>query len=46
MRNTVVPCRLGEHNEYVYKQILDISDEEYADLEAEGHIRTEYSPVV
>ena len=29
---------LGEHNPYVYKEILGVSDEEYARLEAEGHI--------
>jgi crotonobetainyl-CoA:carnitine CoA-transferase CaiB-like acyl-CoA transferase len=38
------PVRLGEHNEYVYKQLLGVSDAEYAQLEAEGHIGTEYAP--
>ena len=38
------PVRLGEHNEYVYKELLGISDEEYRELEAEGHIGTEYAP--
>lgn len=37
------PCRLGEHNEYVYKQVLGISNEEYAQLETEGHIGTDYA---
>jgi crotonobetainyl-CoA:carnitine CoA-transferase CaiB-like acyl-CoA transferase len=37
------PVLLGEHNEYVYKTILGVSDEEYAELEAEGHIGTEYA---
>ncbi len=32
---------LGEHNEYVYKEVLGYTDEEYARLEAEGHIGTE-----
>jgi crotonobetainyl-CoA:carnitine CoA-transferase CaiB-like acyl-CoA transferase len=40
------PCRLGEHNEYVYKQVLGVSDEEYARLVAEGHIGTEYGPSI
>ena len=31
------PC-LGEHNEYVYKEILGISDEEYRKLAEEKHI--------
>ena len=40
------PCCLGEHNEYVYKQILKVSDEEYADLEKEGHIGTDFVPEI
>lgn len=40
------PCRLGEHNEYVYKEILGITDKEYAELEKEGHIGTEPAPGV
>jgi len=36
--------KLGEHNEYVYKQLLGYSDEEYARLEAEGHIGTAPAP--
>ena len=27
------PCRLGEHNEYVYKEVIGVSDEEYAELD-------------
>lgn len=38
------PVCLGEHNEYVYKDILGVSDEEYKQLEEEGHIGTEPSP--
>lgn len=38
------PVRLGEHNEYVYKELLGVSDEEYRELETEGHIGTEYAP--
>jgi crotonobetainyl-CoA:carnitine CoA-transferase CaiB-like acyl-CoA transferase len=38
------PVCLGEHNEYVYKDILGISDEEYAQLEQEGHVGTEPAP--
>lgn len=40
------PATFGEHNEYVYKDLLGVSDEEYAKLEADGHIATEYSPDV
>lgn len=35
---------LGEHNEYVYKEILGVSDEEYAELEREGHIGMDLVP--
>lgn len=38
------PVMLGEHNEYVYKTLLGVSDADYAELEAEGHIGTEYAP--
>jgi crotonobetainyl-CoA:carnitine CoA-transferase CaiB-like acyl-CoA transferase len=38
--------RLGEDNEYVYKQILGYSDKEYARLEREGHIGMDYAPQV
>jgi crotonobetainyl-CoA:carnitine CoA-transferase CaiB-like acyl-CoA transferase len=33
---------LGQDNEYVYKQLLGVSDEEYEQLVAEGHAGTEY----
>jgi len=35
------PC-LGEHNEFVYKEILGYSDEEMGDMLVEGVITTEY----
>jgi crotonobetainyl-CoA:carnitine CoA-transferase CaiB-like acyl-CoA transferase len=35
---------LGEHNEYVYKQVIGVSDEEYAELEREGHIGMDFVP--
>jgi crotonobetainyl-CoA:carnitine CoA-transferase CaiB-like acyl-CoA transferase len=38
--------RLGEDNEYVYKELLGISDEEYAELEREGHIGKDFAPHV
>ena len=40
------PCRLGEHNEYVYKEIIGVSDEEYAELEKTGHIGMDFAPNV
>jgi len=36
------PCCLGEDNEYVYKQILKISEEEYEELIKEQHIGMDY----
>ena len=37
---------LGEHNEYVYKELLGKSDTEYAALEKAGHIGMDYAPHV
>ncbi len=36
------PPLFGEHNEYVYKKIIGVSDEEYAELEKAGHIGMDY----
>ena len=36
--------RLGEDNEYVYKQIIGVTDEEYAELEHELHIGMDFVP--
>jgi crotonobetainyl-CoA:carnitine CoA-transferase CaiB-like acyl-CoA transferase len=38
--------RLGEDNEYVYKQLLGCSEEEYQQLEEAGHIGMDYDPSV
>ncbi len=35
---------LGEDNEYVYKQVIGVSDEEYAELEREKHIGMDFVP--
>ena len=40
------PCRLGEHNEYVYKELLGVTDEEYAELEKAGHIGMDFDPAI
>ena len=40
------PCRLGEHNRYVYRDLLGFSEEEYAELEREGHIGVDYHPSI
>jgi len=40
------PVMLGEHNEYVYKQVIEVSDDEYEKLVKEGHIGTDYVPEI
>ena len=37
------PCRLGEHNGYVYSELLGCSPKEYERMEVEGHIGTRYA---
>lgn len=36
------PCRLGEDNEYVYRQLLKLTDAEYEELVRLGHIGMDY----
>ena len=36
------PVQLGQDNEYVYKQVLGVSDQEYAELERLGHIGMDF----
>ena len=40
------PVTFGEHNDYVYRDVLKVSDAEYAALKAAGHIATEYDASV
>lgn len=40
------PVAFGEHNEYVYKELLGVGDDEYESLKAAGHIAMEYDPSV
>ncbi|HEY8491254.1 MAG TPA: CoA transferase, partial [Dehalococcoidia bacterium] len=40
------PVAMGEHNEYVYKELLGVSEEEYRRLEAEGHIAMDFDPSI
>jgi benzylsuccinate CoA-transferase BbsF subunit len=40
------PVALGEDNEYVYKEVMGLSDDEYTELENKGHIGTDYAPGV
>jgi len=38
------PCLFGEHNDYVYRELLGLSDEEIAKLAAEGHVADTFAP--
>ena len=40
------PALFGEHNDYVYRELLGLDDEECARLESAGHIATTYGPEV
>ncbi|MSQ40610.1 MAG: CoA transferase [Dehalococcoidia bacterium] len=40
------PVRLGEDNDYVYRDVLKVSEQEYNRLKALGQIGTEYAPHV
>lgn len=40
------PIMFGEHNDYVYRELLGYSDAEIEQLEAAGQITTEYAPHV
>jgi crotonobetainyl-CoA:carnitine CoA-transferase CaiB-like acyl-CoA transferase len=40
------PVTFGEHNDYVYREVLKLSEAEYDSLKAAGHIATEYDPSV
>ena len=40
------PVAFGEHNEYVYRELLGVEDEEYESLRAAGHIRREFDESV
>ncbi len=40
------PPLMGQHNEYVYKDILGVSEEEYRRLEGMGHIGMDMDPSV
>ncbi len=40
------PCRFGEHNDYVYREVLGLGDEEVERLSAAGHIADTYAPEI
>ncbi len=42
----IPPVAFGQDNDYVYRELLGVSDEEYERLVAEGHIAHEFDPAV
>ena len=38
------PVRLGEDNDYIYRDVLGLSEEEYDHLKALGQIGMDYAP--
>jgi benzylsuccinate CoA-transferase BbsF subunit len=46
VRTRTAPCLFGEHNDYVYREVLGLGDEEYERLTAAGHITDTYGPEV
>ena len=40
------PCNLGEHNNYVYRDLLGYDNDRYSQLESAGHIGAEFHPNV
>jgi len=40
------PCLFGEHTDYVYREVLGLSDAEVERLRADGHIADTYAPEV
>jgi crotonobetainyl-CoA:carnitine CoA-transferase CaiB-like acyl-CoA transferase len=40
------PVAFGQDNDYVYRELLKVSDEEYDRLVAEGHIATMFDPSI
>ena len=46
MRSAATPCMLGQDNEYVYKNVMGYSDEEYQKFIEMGHVGMDYDPDV
>ena len=38
------PCLFGEHNEYVYREVLGLSEEEFEKMRAGGHVADTFAP--
>jgi hypothetical protein len=40
------PVAMGEHNEYVYREVLGVDGEEYERLQRAGHVSMDYAATV
>jgi benzylsuccinate CoA-transferase BbsF subunit len=38
------PCLFGEHNEYVYRDVLGLSEDEFERMRATGHVADTFAP--
>jgi benzylsuccinate CoA-transferase BbsF subunit len=38
------PCLFGEHNEYVYREVLGLSEDEFERMRATGHVADTFAP--
>ena len=46
VRLRTAPALFGQHNDYVYRELLGVTDEEFSRLQAAGHIREVYDDTV
>jgi benzylsuccinate CoA-transferase BbsF subunit len=46
VRLRTAPALFGQHNDYVYRELLGVSDEEFEQLKAGGHIAEKYDESV
>ena len=37
------PVALGEHNEYVYREVIGVTEDEFEHYRALGHVTTEFA---
>ena len=40
------PVAMGENNEYVYKQVIGVSDAEYETFRERGHVTMDFDPSI
>lgn len=40
------PVAMGEHNDYVYREVIGVSESEYDDLKSRGHVSMDFDPSI